>query len=123
MSGLFAYHLISRIPLELMVTRDRTTLFSITDTGQIENIYTLHILNMDKAMHEFEISVSGIEGAEIIGDTLYTVDGGDITTLSLRVRIDPSFLSRPSEPLDFELVATDLPELEAVTESRFMKPL
>lgn len=123
MSGLFAYHLLGRVPLELSVIRDRSALFSTTDTGQIENIYTLHIVNMDSAMHEFKVSVSGIEGAQIIGDTLYVVDGGDTASLSLRVRVDPAFLSKPSEQLDFEVVATDLPELEVVAESRFTKPL
>ncbi len=123
MTGLFSNHLINRVPLELTVIRDRNELFTTTDTGQIENIYTLALLNMDKSMHEFEVRISGIDGAQIIGDTLYTLSGGEVASLTLRVRAEPSQLSKPSVQLDFEVIATDQPSLRTVSESRFMKPL
>lgn len=123
MVGLFTQHLLSRIPLELNVIRDRNELFSTTDSGLIENIYTLQLLNMDKSMHEFEVRISGIEGAQIIGDTLYTLDGGEVATLTLRVRADPAKLGTHNQELDFEVVATDMDSLRAVSESRFLKPI
>jgi len=123
MVALFTNHILTRIPLELTVIRDRNELFITTDSGQIENIYTLHLLNMDTSMHEFEISISGIEGTEIIGETLYTLDGGENASLTLRVRADPALLDRPSQQLNFEVVATDMNTLHAVSESRFMKPM
>ncbi len=123
MIGLFTSHIVSRIPLELTVIRDRTELFLTTDSGQIENIYTLHLLNMDKSMHEFEITISGIEGAQIIGETLYTLNGGEIASLTLRVRADPAIRGAPSQALNFEVVATDMRSLSTTSESRFMKPL
>ncbi len=123
MVGLFTQHLLSRVPLELNVIRDRNELFTTTDSGLIENIYTLQLLNMDKSMHEFEVRISGIEGAQIIGDTLYTLDGGEVATLTLRVRADPAKLGAHNQELDFEVVATDTDSLRAVSESRFLKPL
>lgn len=123
MAGLFTNHILTRIPLELTVIRDRNELFVTTDAGQIENIYTLHLLNMDTSMHEFEISISGIEGAKIIGQTLYTLDGGENASLTLRVRSDPALLERPNQPLNFEVVATDMDTLHTVSESRFMRPM
>ncbi len=123
MVGLFTTHILSRIPLELTVIRDRTELYLTTDSGQIENIYTLHLLNMDKSMHEFHISISGIEGAQIIGETLYTLDGGEIASVTLRVRADPAALNKPSQTLHFDVMATDMPSLSTTSESRFMKPI
>jgi cytochrome c oxidase accessory protein FixG len=123
MVGLFTNHVFTRVPLEVTVIRDRNELFSTTDSGLIENIYTLQLLNMDKSMHEFEVRISGIEGAEIIGETLYTLDGGEIATLTLRVRADPAKLGTHNQELDFEVVATDMDSLRAVSESRFLKPL
>jgi cytochrome c oxidase accessory protein FixG len=123
MVGLFSTHVMTRIPLELTVIRDRTELFITTDSGMIENIYTLQILNMDKSMHEFEISIAGIVGAEIIGDTLYTLNGGEVASLSLRVTVDPTLLDSANQQLNFEVVATDMKSLHAISESRFMKPL
>ncbi len=123
MAGLFTSHVLTRVPLEVTVIRDRNELYTTTDSGMIENIYTLQLLNMDKSMHEFEVRISGIEGAQIIGHTLYTVNGGEVATLTLRVRADPASLGTHNQELDFEVVATDTPSLRAASESRFLKPL
>ena len=123
MVGLFWYNMLSRIPLELTIIRDRNQLYTTTDSGAIENIYTLQLVNMHPDGHEFEISISGIEGATIIGDTRYHVDGGEVRTISLRVRAEPGQVDLPSTELDFQAVATDMPSLQAGSESRFLKPL
>jgi cytochrome c oxidase accessory protein FixG len=123
MAGVFSYNIFSRVPLELTVIRDRTELFLTTDSGQIENIFTLHLVNMDRDMHEFQVSVEGIPNATIIGETLHTVNGGELRSLTLRVRVDPSALNKPSTELDFKVEATDSPDLHAVSESRFLKPM
>ena len=123
MIGVFSYNMLNRIPLELTVIRDRNQLYVTTDSGAIDNIYTLHLVNMDPQMHEFTISITGIEGAEIIGETVHTHDGGEERSISLRVRVEPDILEQPSTELDFKAVATDRPSLQAVSESRFMKPL
>ena len=123
MTGVFWYNVLGRIPLELTVIRDRNQLFVTTDSGAIDNIYTLQLVNMDRDMHEFDITISGIEGAEIIGETKHTLNGGEVRSISLRVRADPAILNKPSTELDFEAIASDMPSLQATSESRFMKPL
>jgi polyferredoxin len=111
------------VPLELTAIRDRNQLFVTTDTGAIDNIYTLQLVNMDRAMHEFEIGISGIAGATLIGETLHTLDGGEVRDITLRVRIAPALLTSPNMGLNFDVVATDTPTLHVSTESRFLKPL
>jgi cytochrome c oxidase accessory protein FixG len=123
MTGMFWYNMISRIPLELTIIRDRNQLYVTTDTGAIDNIYTLQLVNMDPNMHEFEVTISGIEGAEIIGETAHTLNGGEVRSISLRVRVRPETLSKPSTELDFNVEASDIPSLQATHESRFMMPL
>jgi len=123
MIGVFSYNIVTRVPLELTTIRDRNQLYVTTDTGAIENIYTLHLVNMDTASHEFNISISGIEGAIIIGATSHALNGGEARTISLRVRAEPETLTLPSTELDFKAEATDMPSLQAISESRFMKPL
>jgi cytochrome c oxidase accessory protein FixG len=123
MIGVFSYNIFTRIPLELTTIRDRNQLYVTTDTGAIENIYTLHLVNMDTASHEFDISISGVEGASIIGATRHFLNGGEARSISLRVRAEPGALTLPSTELDFKAEATDMPSLQAVSESRFMKPL
>ncbi|MEP1470296.1 MAG: cytochrome c oxidase accessory protein CcoG [Halieaceae bacterium] len=123
MIGVFAYNVVGRIPLELTVIRDRNQLYVTTDSGKIDNIYTLQLVNMDKAMHEFTISVDGLENVEIIGETLHTLNGGEVSAISLRLRVSPETLSRPSSEFNFDVRATDMPSLQISSESRFLKPL
>ncbi|MEH6581953.1 MAG: cytochrome c oxidase accessory protein CcoG [Halioglobus sp.] len=123
MVGVFSYRVLTRIPVELTVIRDRTELFVTTDDGKIENIYTLQLVNMDRDMHEFEVTIKGIDDAKIIGEILHTLDGGEVRSITLRVRAEPAALDKPSTQLDFTATATDLQSLRAVSESRFMKPM
>jgi cytochrome c oxidase accessory protein FixG len=123
MVGVFTYNVLSRIPVELTVIRDRTELFTTTQDGQIENIYTLHLMNMDRERHEFEVTVNGVEGAVIIGQHRHQLEGGKAGSLTLRVRVNPSVLDRPSTRIDFNVEAIDSPSLRAVAESRFMQPM
>ena len=123
MTGVFWYNVFSRIPVELTAIRDRTQLYMTTDTGAIDNIYTLQLANMDNDAHTFDIGIVGIDGAAIVGATRHTLDGGEVRSISLRVRVEPSTLTRPSTELDFTAVVPDMPSLRATAESRFMKPL
>jgi polyferredoxin len=123
MVGVFSYNIITRIPAELTVIRDRNQLYITTDSGAIDNIYTLQLANMDRTMHEFEISISGVEGAEIIGKTSHTLNGGEVRAISLRVRAEPAVLDKPSTELNFRAEASDMPSVYANSESRFMRPL
>lgn len=122
MVGLFSFNIFTRIPLELSITRDRNQLYVTADSGAIDNIYTLQVLNMDPHMHQFEVSFSGIENAELIGETTHTLNGGEVRSISLRIRAMPETLSKPSTEIDFQVEATDSPGLRASHESRFMKP-
>ena len=123
MTGVFWYSVVSRIPLELTVIRDRNQLYVTTDSSAIDNIYTLQLVNMDRQMHGFDITISGIEGAIIIGETNHTLNGGEVRSISLRVRAEPAELDKASTELNFQAIATDMPSLQATSESRFMKPL
>jgi polyferredoxin len=123
MTGVFWYNIFSRVPLELTAIRDRNQLYLTTDTGAIENVYTLNLVNMDKDAHEFVISSYGLEGAELIGEARHELDGGEVRAITVRVRIEPELLSKPSTEFDFKAQAVDQPSLQATAESRFMKPL
>jgi len=123
MVGVFWYNVIARVPVELTAIRDRNELFVTTDSGAIENIYTLQLANMDNDPHEFEISISGIAGAAIVGETRHRLDGGEVRSITLRVSAQPGALSLPSTELNFTATADDSPALRATTESRFMRPL
>ena len=123
MLGVFSWSVLTRIPLEMTVIRDRNTLFVETDDGGVENIYRLRIVNMDREGHTFSLSVDGVEGAEIRGPTRFDLEGSEIREINLRVRANADALATPSTELRFEIVADDMSSLRTVSESRFLKPL
>ena len=123
MIGVFSYNMFSRIPLELTIIRDRNQLYVTTDSGAVDNIYTLQLVNMDPESHVFEISIEGLDAGEIIGDTRYELNGGEVRSISLRVRARPDALDKPSTAFDFRAQATDRESLQISHESRFVKPL
>ncbi|MBN7798042.1 cytochrome c oxidase accessory protein CcoG [Parahaliea mediterranea] len=123
MVGVFAYTLFSRIPVELNAIRDRNQLYTTTARGDIDNVYTLHLANMAERVHAYRISVSGLDGVEVIGNTQYTLDAGQVRELSLRLRMPPGALNKPSTPIEFHAEATDNPRQRASAESRFMMPI
>ncbi|EAQ99390.1 cytochrome c oxidase accessory protein CcoG [Congregibacter litoralis] len=123
MVGVFSYNIASRIPLELTVIRDRNNLYVETADGGVENIYRLHIVNMDGSPHKYVLRLDGLEGATIKGDTRYALDASEDREVTLRVAAKATDLSTPSTSFTFEIVAEDMPSLRASTESRFMKPL
>jgi cytochrome c oxidase accessory protein FixG len=123
MVSVFSYNVATRVPLEMTVMRDRNNLYVETGNGGVENIYRLHIVNMDTRPHDFVLTVDGVDGAEIRGLTRYQLEGSEDREITLRVWAEKSSMDAPSVDLNFELVAQDMPSLRAVAESRFMKPL
>lgn len=123
MLGLLLYVMLSRVPLDLSIVRDRNQLYVTTVDGLVDNIYTLNLANMDRGMHEFEVTIEGLDGATLIGNAVHTLNGGEIREISVRVRMLPETLADVSTPFDFRVMATDDPALQVRSESRFMKPL
>ena len=122
MVSLFAYTVISRVPLRIDVLRDRNQLYSETSMGQIENVYTLKIMNMDQAPHQFTLKVESSTPLQWIGEQKISVAAGEVYTLPLRLQADPEDLDTPG--FDFEFVVTDIdnPRASASSESRFIGP-
>jgi cytochrome c oxidase accessory protein FixG len=123
MLGMLVYVMVSRVPLDLSILRDRNQLYVTSGDGLVDNIYTLNLANMDRDMHEFEVAIGGLDGATLIGKSTHTLNGGEIREIGVRVRIDPKSLADVSTPFDFMVTATDEPALQVRSESRFMRPI
>lgn len=122
MVGLFSYNMVTRIPVELTAIRDRSQLYVTTDAGAIENIYTLQLANKDSSSHEFELDISGLENASLVGETVHTVQAGELRSISIRVRAEPDTFTQQSTKFWINAQARDAPGLQASAESRFLTP-
>jgi cytochrome c oxidase accessory protein FixG len=122
MVSVFAYTLLTRVPLELDIIRDRSLLYRETSRGLIENIYTLRINNMDNQAHQYLISVEAEQDFRFIGDKLVDVASGEVFTHLVRLELDPGLLKRGNTDITFVLQAEDDATIRDTEESRFIGP-
>ena len=124
-SSALIYALLTRIPLEVDIIRDRNVLYTETDEGLVQNVYNLKIINMDHKPQRYNLSVSGIEGAKVIGQTEgIELDSGAVLDLPLRVEIDPVELKSSSSEIIFHIESEIDPEEISISEhGRFLGPV
>lgn len=119
-----AYGIATRVPVDLDVIRDRNTLFRETPQGLIENVYTLKLLNKDRADHRYSLSVSGLEGVMMkLDNPELTVPAGAVREATVRLQVDPYDLESGSNDVYFTLTALDDEALTVRQEARFVGPL
>ncbi|MEW5893626.1 MAG: cytochrome c oxidase accessory protein CcoG [Pseudomonadota bacterium] len=119
--GAFLYTLAERVPLRVDIMRDRQTLARETADGQIENVYRMQIINMDRQPHRYEISAQGIEGLTVASGQQVTIDGLQTVNIVVNLRAHPLQLNRPSTPIVFQVQAEDDKTIVREAKSSFLK--
>lgn len=117
------YALFTRVPLEVDIIRDRSSLYTENYQGLIENVYALKIINMDKTAHDFTIQVTGLDGIQIQGETQTHVASGAVSDLPLRVQIDPEDIPAAGNNIYFTITAKDDTEVTLTETARFLGPI
>lgn len=121
MVGLLVVDIVTRVPLEVDIIRDRNSLFRETNDGLIENVYTLKVLNKSQQARSFAIEVRGLEGLRFIGQQNINVDGGEVFNLPISVAIDPYALEKEVTQIEFYVYSNDDEQpIEAVEASKFI---
>ncbi len=120
--ALFLYVLLSRVPLELDVIRDRGQLYVEKPNNMIENTYTVKILNMDTREQAYVLAVSGLDGLTINNNKVISLHPGEIAELPLRLNVPRSRLLAANNVIIFKVKSTSTPPLVAEHESRFLGP-
>jgi len=108
--GILLYSLIARSSLELHVLHDRNPIYTQLSSGEIRNGYTLKILNKTHEYKTYQLSLEGLEGAE-----MSVRAAGDIGPDNLYVAADSVgkyhvFVSanvEPGEPREFTFTLRD----------------
>jgi len=117
----FVVALALRSPVSLDVLRDRNTLYRLTDDGQVDNVYTLRILNKTEKEQRFRIEARGGSVLTLLPQREYVVGSGAVYSLPLRVR---RAAYEPLGPETIEITArsVDDPKVHATTDARFLAP-
>jgi cytochrome c oxidase accessory protein FixG len=117
----FGYTMAMRVPLLVDVLRDRNSLSREAPSGEIENLYRLQITNMDAKPHRFEIRAQGIDGLKITRGQITDIPALGAESVVVILEARRLALNKPSTPIQFEIVAQDLPSLSRVAKSSFIK--
>lgn len=115
--------LFGRVPLEMDIIRDRNQLYRTTDTGSIENAYTLKIMNKTQDEKNYSIALTGLDGLHLDAPESIRAIPGELVSLSVTATLSPELLTKPNNTIEFHLKSIGEEGLEVIEESRFIGPM
>ena len=121
MVGLLIAQIMTRVPLEVDIIRDRGSLYRETTDGLIENVYTLKILNKSQEEHHYSIEVQGLKEYRLIGKNQVTVSGSMLETFPLSIAVNPYDLDDTVTEIHFKVTNSD-GEIQVLEPSKFLSP-
>lgn len=122
MSAAFLYTMVSRVPVTVDVVRDRAMLYRELSSGEVENIYTLKINNMDTRDHRYHIEVKGDYNFIYKGDEEVKVAEGEVLSVLIRLRLNPQEMTVPNTDVTFVVESLTDDSVRGEQESRFLGP-
>ena len=109
----------TRVPLEVDVLRDRNSLYQENIRGEIENVYTLKIVNKSQIDQTYKIDVEGLSQYRLIGSAEKSVGAGEwVVTYNLAV--PPTELSDSITEFNFVVTSETSEGVTIKQESRFI---
>lgn len=118
---LAAISLYLHIPLKVDVLRDRG-MPKITETGAIENVYRLQVMNTKEQKQHYTVKVTGAAGAELLMNEEIEVNAATTKAFPVRVRIPASSVQTGSNRIRFEIQDTDEPSIKVSEKAVFIVP-
>ena len=122
MIGALALALVERPMVSLDVTKDRG-LFRENGQGQIENIYTLKVINKTQQRQDYNLTLVDGEGFQLQGKTELSLAPGEIVDVPVSVAMTTERAASSSQTLSFKIADSDEPEVYSVAKSRFVAPM
>ncbi len=121
MIGILAFDIITRVPMELDIIRDRNQLYRENLDGLVENTFTLRILNKSQTDKQYQVEVEGLSHFTYKGKKTVKVKAGRSYSLPLSIAIDPYDLKKPVTEFNFVIFATDNNGVRIAEPSSFFK--
>lgn len=124
MCGLFLYALTGRVPLTVEAIRDRNQLYRESSDGNIENVYTLKVMNESQRSETYTLRLEGdaLIHEEASDPAKLTLAAGELREVPITLEADPGQLDKTKYDIRFQVQATDDQHSKASTESRFFAP-
>ena len=121
MMGLFSYAVYDRPLVKLDVLKDRV-LYRENEQGNIENVYTLKVMNKAQREQTFVIDVSGLDGLVYEGRRQVQAAAGELVTIPVELSIAAEKLPSSTNEIVFHIRAADDESINDDADSRFIGP-
>lgn len=120
MTTLLLVEMSNRMPVSMDIIRDRTELAKENFNGEIENVYTLKILNKSQKDNRYRVSVEGIDNTKWHGETEVFVKAATVYTLPISISVDPYELKGYMTDITFVIeLVSETEDVRLEHESRF----
>ena len=73
----------------------------------MENIYRLQIMNATEVSQHYRLSVSGLEGAQLVAEPEYVIEPAQSRWVVVQVHVPYGSLPEGSHPVRFEVLAVE----------------
>ena len=110
-----------RVLLRADLLRDRNALYRELPDNQIENVYTLKLINMDFKPHEYKIEVLNNDDIRILVSPEPRLEAEEVGNFILRMQA-PASAGRGSMKVDVRFSTLDEPIIERIVSARFLMP-
>jgi len=114
--------LVERPMVSLDVTKDRG-MFRENAQGQIENIYSLKVINKTQQRQEYRLELVDAEDFQLQGKTEISLAPGEISDVPVSVALLADKPASSSQTLRFKVTDVDAPSIYSLADSRFVAPL
>ena len=122
MIGALVLALMERPMVSLDVSKDRG-LFRENSQGQIENIYSLKVINKTQQRQDYHLSLVESEGFQLQGRTELSLAPGEILDVPVSVAMTTDQAQSSSQKITFKINDSDEPQIFSEANSRFVAPL
>ncbi|MEN9867534.1 MAG: cytochrome c oxidase accessory protein CcoG [Pseudomonadota bacterium] len=110
-----------RLPLKVDVLRDRG-LPRVTETGAVDNVYRLQVMNTEERAHQFEVVVSGIPGITLVSGGQFELGPASSRAIPVRVRVPVDHVLPGSNRIQFVVRERDNPDIAVTEKAVFLAP-
>ncbi len=117
-----SWSLATRIPLKVDILRDRSALYRVVDDERIENVFTLRLMNTDEAVHRYAISVSGIDGIDIVGERIVEVPAASNKSILIVAAVGDDAAPKGSNKILFDIRAMNHDTIAVREKTTFFMP-
>jgi cytochrome c oxidase accessory protein FixG len=117
-----AWSLAVRVPLKVDVIRDRSVLAREAENGRIENVFNLKLMNTTEEPKRYALAVDGLDGIEIVGESLVEVGSAQNREVTIVVRAPAESGKSGANPIHFDIRALNHDSIAVREKASFLLP-